>query len=242
MTESFLLHSAQPRSRSFSPRRGYDAVAFISGSRTAKVFTALASRAHNLVMLSCKLHAIHLFRRSSWAGKTTVSCLIAALLSVWATTAGALIRETACGDIVSVGDKAVPNADTNQALWPRELECYRACVAGPILLDGHFSMLGPSGLVIGIPMPVTDALSPVAALLVEADHRIVHDSLLKRDDAAPPTTSTSLPARRERACADAVRPAAILTIPVWTLRGDADSHQAAHASTVDLRPLLAGAS
>jgi adenylate kinase len=177
------------------------------------------------------------------AGKTTVSRLLAGLLSASHITAGGLIRETASVAhtvTVGVGDKAVPDVDANQALLLRGLDLYRARIGvGPILLDGHFSLLDPSGAVVGIPMAVYHAISPAAVLLVEADAQTVHDRLMRRDGAAAPLGTVSLLASRERECAEAV--CAALRIPMWTIAGDTMAEQTAEAAASYLRQFLDGA-
>lgn len=176
------------------------------------------------------------------AGKTTVSRLLAGLLSASHITAGGLIRETASAAhtvTVGLGDKAVPDVDANQTLLLRGLDLYRGRIGvGPILLDGHFSLLDPTGAVVGIPMAVYEAISPVAVLLVEADTQTVHDRLMRRDGAAVPLETVSLLASRERECAEAV--CATLRIPMWTMAGDTMAEQAAEAAASQLRPFLDG--
>jgi adenylate kinase len=176
------------------------------------------------------------------AGKTTVSRVLAGLLSASHITAGGLIRETASAEhtvTVGVGDKAVPDVDANQALLLRGLDLYRARIGvGPILLDGHFSLLDPSGAVVGIPIAVYKAISPVAVLLVEADAQTVHDRLMRRDGAAAPLETLSLLASRERERAEAV--CAALGIPMWAIAGDTMAEQVADAAASHLQPLLAG--
>jgi adenylate kinase len=130
------------------------------------------------------------------AGKTTVSRLLAELLPASQVTAGGLIREIASAGhtvTVGVGNKAVPDVDANQALLLRGLDLYRARIgSGPILLDGHFSLLDPGGAVVGIPMAVYEAIGPVAVLLVEAPAETVHSRLLQRDGAAAPLETVTL--------------------------------------------------
>jgi adenylate kinase len=176
------------------------------------------------------------------AGKTTLSRLLAGLLSASHVTAGGLIRETAsAAHTVTVGasDKEVPDVDANQALLLRGLDLYRARIGvGSILLDGHFSLLDPSGAVVGIPMAVYEAIAPVAVLLVEADPQTVHDRLMRRDGAAAPLETVSVLASRERECAEAV--CAALRIPMRTLAGDSMAEQTAEAAAFHLRPLLDG--
>lgn len=177
------------------------------------------------------------------AGKTTVSRLLAGLVSASHITAGGLIRETAgAGHTVTtgVGDKAVPDVNANQALLLRGLDLYRARIgSGPILLDGHFSLLDPSGAVVGIPMAVYEAIGPVAVLLVEAAAETVHSRLVQRDGAAAPLETVTVLASRERECAGAVCTA--LKIPMWTVAGDTMAEQAAETAAAHLRPLLVGA-
>jgi adenylate kinase len=175
-------------------------------------------------------------------GKTTVSRALAALLGAKHVTAGALIRETASRSetvTVGIGNKAVPNVDGNQTLLLKGLDAYRARVGeGPILLDGHFSLLDQSGAVVAIPMPVFVTISPVAVVLVEADHSVVHARLVQRDAAAPPVMTISLLADRERAWAAQV--CATLKIAMWTVSGDASPEDTARGAAAHLRQLLAG--
>lgn len=175
------------------------------------------------------------------AGKTTMSRPLAARLSATHVTAGALIRETAGSETVTVGvgDKAVPDVDTNQALLLRGLDVYRRRVAGPIVLDGHFSLLSPSGDVVAIPPAVYLAIAPTAIILVEADSQVVRDRLAERDGAAPPLTTVLLLAERERAAAEAA--CAALDVPMLVVRGDGMPDEAAQTAASRLRPLLSGA-
>jgi adenylate kinase len=108
-------------------------------------------------------------------GKTTVSRALAELLSASHVTAGWLIRETAGSETVTVGidNKAVPDVNANQALLLQGLTMYRRRVSGPIVLDGHFSLLEPSGSVVAIPLAIYLALAPIAVVLVEADSQVV---------------------------------------------------------------------
>ena len=176
-------------------------------------------------------------------GKTTVCRLLAELLPAEHVTAGALIRKTAMASetvVVGVGNKAVPDVARNQSLLLRGLDVYRAGAgAAPILLDGHFSLLEPSGAVVDISMSVFAALGPVAVLLIEAAHEVVYGRLVQRDSAAPPLAIISLLAERERACA--IQVCAALNIPLWTASGDTVPGQAAEAAASRLRALLAGA-
>jgi hypothetical protein len=71
-------------------------------------------------------------------------------------------------------------------------------------------------------MAVYEAIAPVAVLLVEAEHRIIHDR--KRDGEAPPVSTMSKLAARERECAQTV--CAELRIPMWTVSGDAMPEEA----------------
>lgn len=177
------------------------------------------------------------------AGKTTVARLLAGLLSASHVTAGGLIRETASpGDTVTVGvgNKAVPDVDANQSLLLRGLDLLRARIGPtPILLDGHFSLLDPSGAVLEVPLSVYEAIRPIAVVLVDAGEDVVHERLLKRDGAAPSTATISLLAECERSAAVAV--SARLGIPIWTVRGDAEPGVTAHTVVEHLRRILAGA-
>jgi len=177
------------------------------------------------------------------AGKTTVARLLAELLSASHVTAGGLIRETANpGDTVTVGtgNKAVPDVDGNQLLLLRGLDLHRARIGSTtILLDGHFALLDPSGAVIEVPFAIFEAIRPIAVVLVEVGDDVVHKRLVTRDGAAPSATTISLLAESERSAAVAV--SARLGIPIWTVRGDAESGVTAHTIVEHLRRILAGA-
>jgi adenylate kinase len=157
------------------------------------------------------------------AGKTTLSRRVASLLSASHVTAGAMIRENAqAGTVVTTGraNKAVPDVDANQELLLRGLALYRARVAGPILLDGHFSLLRPTGEVVPIPLTVFRSIAPSAVLLVQADKAVVRRRLVERDGSAPPLETIALLAEREEASARTV--CRDLRIPLSLARGDGD--------------------
>jgi adenylate kinase len=180
---------------------------------------------------------------SHGAGKTTVSRLLAVELSASHVTAGALIREVASPAhtvTMGVGNKAVPDVDANQELLLRGLDLYRARIgSGPILLDGHFSLLNFDGVIVKVPAVIFEAIAPVAVLLVEADDSVVHERLIKRDGEAPSMTTISLLAESERACAKAI--SAHLRILMLIARGDAEPEAAAEAAASRLRAIIAGA-
>lgn len=175
-------------------------------------------------------------------GKTTISRLLAERLSASHVTAGRLIREAASGtDRVSIshGRKAVPNVDGNQALLLRGLASYKAsCGPGPIVLDGHFSLLDSSEIPVRIPLPVYDAIAPVAVVLVETEDRVVHARLMSRDGGAPPVAIVAQHAVCERQAAEAV--CARLKIPLISVAGDGSPVEATRAVMSRLSPVLAG--
>ncbi len=175
------------------------------------------------------------------AGKTTVSHRLAVALSASHVTAGALIRETANSETISsgVGNKAVPDVNANQALLMRGLAQYRCHASGPIILDGHFSLMEPSGALAVIPIAVYLAIAPVAVVLIESDSGVVHSRLVQRDGAAPPLESISAFSERERAHAQAVCSA--LNVPMFVVRGDVPANEAFYAAVSELSPLLRGA-
>jgi adenylate kinase len=90
-----------------------------------------------------------------------------------------------------------------------------------------------------VPVHVYEAIGPVAVLLVEAANDVVHGRLVKRDGAAPSTTTISLLAECERTAAMAV--SSQLAIPICVVRGDADAGVPAHTIVEQLRRILAGA-
>jgi adenylate kinase len=81
------------------------------------------------------------------AGKSTICRELARLLGAFRATAGDLIRANAKAE-VTVGVKAVPNADLNQLLL-RGLAEYLATNSGPSLLNGHFAPRGNRIIQIG---------------------------------------------------------------------------------------------
>lgn len=175
------------------------------------------------------------------AGKTSLSALLARLLSASHATAGTLIRQAKVdgeGAPANGLRKEVANVDRNQALLLDGLEHYRQTVIGPILLDGHFALLTPDGAVVDVPLAVFEAIAPAAVLLVEADEAVVHQRLLNRDGAAPAISTLSLLGQRERTRATAV--SARLGIPICSARGDADPALEADQAALRLAQLLSG--
>jgi adenylate kinase len=172
-----------------------------------------------------------------------VTRLLAESLPASHVKAGALIRETASAAhtvTVGIGNKAVPDVEGNQGLLLRGLNLFRSRIgSGPILLDGHFALLDSSGAIVKVPVHVYEAIGPVAVLLVEAANDVVHGRLVKRDGAAPSTTTISLLAECERTAAMAV--SSQLAIPICVVRGDADAGVPAHTIVEQLRRILAGA-
>ncbi len=91
------------------------------------------------------------------SGKTTLSRFLAEALSAGHVTAGELIRKAAApSHVVTTGaqDKAVPDVDRNQAVLLRGLSAYLAADDRPLLLDGHFTLIDPSGGIVEIPAEV----------------------------------------------------------------------------------------
>jgi adenylate kinase len=175
------------------------------------------------------------------AGKTTVSRLLAPALSASHITAGTLIRETAKSETVAsgIGNKAVPNIQANQELLLRGLALRRAHIRGPILLDGHFSLMEPDGTVTIVPTAVYAAIEPIAVVLVEADSKIILSRLMQRDGAAPSLSTIRLLTECERANAHLVTTA--LSIPMFVVRGDIQADEASDIVARQLFPLLHGA-
>ncbi|MFN8091124.1 MAG: ATP-binding protein [Vicinamibacteria bacterium] len=172
-------------------------------------------------------------------GKSTFSRELCTLIGASHVTAGELIRENATGmDRLTIGGKAVPSVDANQRLLLRGLELYRARVAGPILLDGHFALLGPTGGILEIPVAVYEAIAPAGVILIEAKLATVHARLLKRDGTAPPEVTLAELAKGERSNAERV--CAHLGISLWAACGDASPHEAAASVAPSVRVLLGG--
>jgi len=173
------------------------------------------------------------------AGKTTVSSRLAVALSASHVTAGMLIRETASSKASGGWSKAVSDVNANQELLLRGLALHRRQASGPIVLDGHFSLMDPTGIVVAIPMDVYTAIAPIAIVLIEADTAVVHSRLLRRDGAAPPLATIESLSDRERTHARAVSRA--LDIPMFAVRGDIPAEEASNTAASQLLPLLCGA-
>jgi adenylate kinase len=172
-------------------------------------------------------------------GKTTLCQMLASLLHASHVTAGSLIQETAGVDVATTVGKAVPDISANQQLLLKGLDSYRCRVAGPIVLDGHFSLLQPSGEVVEIPIAVYVAIAPRAVVLVETDSQTAHDRLARRDGTAPSLETVSLLARHERAGAEAA--CAALRVPMIVVRGEDITDSAAQLAASALRPLFTDA-
>lgn len=156
-------------------------------------------------------------------------------------TAGRLIRECANSETITtgVGNKAVPDVAANQQLLLRGLALHQRQASGPIVLDGHFSLMDPAGKVVAIPMDVYTAIAPIAVVLIETDSAVVHSRLLLRDGAAPPLAAIESLSVHERSHAHAVSRA--LNIPMLTVRGDIPVEEASKTAASWLLPLLCGA-
>jgi adenylate kinase len=176
------------------------------------------------------------------SGKTTICRLLVDSLPVAHVTAGALIREAADpAHVVTVGaqDKAVPDVKANQDVLLRGLSAYRARMGPePILLDGHFALMDPSGCLVDVPSAVFADIAPVCILLVEADAHTVHKRLSARAADGPSVTLIRELGERERA--RATETAVALKIPLWLLAGDGEAGQSAAEAAAYLRPLLGG--
>jgi adenylate kinase len=176
-------------------------------------------------------------------GKTSISLRLAALLSASHITASDLIRGVVGETRMLIGmshDKAVANVDANQAALLRGLNSYRErSGSGPILLDGHFSLLKTDGTVTEIPVAVFQMIAPAAVLLVEARDHVISERLMKRDGVSMPISTISNLAERERACAEVV--CSTLGIPMWAIRGDSETEEAATSAASHLRDVLPGA-
>ena len=173
-------------------------------------------------------------------GKTTLCRRLALVLSASHVTAGTLIRETANSKTTTTGirSKAVPDVNANQELLLRGLALYRGHTSGPILLDGHFSLMEPGGTIVDIPQTVYVAIAPIALVLVEVDPLVVHSRLTGRDGTAPPLETIASLCQHERAHAELVSKA--LNIRIFVVRGDIPAEETSQAAASNLRPLLRG--
>jgi adenylate kinase len=177
-------------------------------------------------------------------GKTSISRRLAEMLPAVHVTAGTLIRDTASsGHIVTVGvgNKAVPDVDGNQELLLRGLASFRIRIGAkqPLLLDGHFCLLDPSGNVTEISLDVFAAMEPAAVLLVTAEPETVRARLMQRDAASPPLDVIAQLSNREKT--RAVEVVTALAIPMWSVRGDVELEVAARSAAGHLRSCLTGA-
>jgi adenylate kinase len=134
-------------------------------------------------------------------------------------TAGGLIREMDSRKAVDPTDKVVGDVDANQDLLLQGLGRYRARIGpGPIILDGHFTLLGPAETMVKVPVAVYQRIAPSATLLVETDVSIIQVRLRERDGKAPSHSVLSRLTELERIHAEEV--SAELGIPILTVRGD----------------------
>jgi len=175
------------------------------------------------------------------AGKTTMSRRLAVALAASHVTAGTLIRETANYETITagIGNKAVPDVNANQELLLRGLAQYRRSATGLIVLDGHFSLMEPSGATVAIPVGIFLAIAPIAIVLVKSDPRVVHSRLLQRDGAAPPLERISSFSESERVHAQAVSTA--LNVPMFIVRGDLSPEEESDITVPELLLLIRGA-
>lgn len=175
------------------------------------------------------------------AGKSTLSRHLAGLLSATHVTAGALIRQAKGVEPVTISEssKVVPNVNANQARLLEGLRAYRHRVGGPLILDGHFSLLESNGDVVAVPLSVYHAIAPAAVVLVEISHHTAYERLVRRDGVAPPLATISLLADRERTNAESV--CAALGIPFLTAQGDEVPENVAQAIASRLNSKVGGA-
>jgi len=158
------------------------------------------------------------------SGKSSLCKELAQVLPAAHITAGGLIREAAASThVVTVGaqDKQVPDVDANQAVILAGLAAFYARTAEderPLLLDGHCTLLTPTGEIADVPMSVFEAIRPVAVVLVESSSEVVHQRLAARAADAPSASMIQSHADRERERATAVSTA--LSVPLLTAAGD----------------------
>jgi adenylate kinase len=158
------------------------------------------------------------------AGKSTISRDLSSRLSAAHTTASALIRSSAAeGHAVTVSDrdKGVPDVDANQALLLRGLRTYRSRLVRsdqPLVLDGHFCLLGATNAAADVPVEIFAAIAPVALVLVGVDPKIAVERLTARDGSAPSLATMAGLAERERRHAETV--ADWLAVPLLLVDGD----------------------
>jgi len=177
------------------------------------------------------------------AGKTTLSKRLAEFLPAAHVTAGSLIREAASAEhVVTVGaqDKAVLDVNANQVALLRGLAAYQARTSDdrPLLLDGHFTLTSPENEIVDVPSAVFAAIAPVAVLLVRTNPAVVHQRLAARAPEAPAPDLIVRLAERENERANATANA--LTIPIFTLAGDASGEQDLQVVVDTLRRRLRG--
>jgi len=178
------------------------------------------------------------------AGKSEISKALANLIGGSHVTAGALIREAAGVEgppAAGPGLKTVIDVPANQAHLLIGLEAYRRRITQshgerPIILDGHFCLLGSGDQVVDVPQEVMMVIGPIAALLVEADLETVHGRLLRRDGTAPPSAAIAALDRGEERRAALV--CSELGIPLLTVAGHGEPAQAAGIHAAALRRLI----
>lgn len=115
------------------------------------------------------------------AGKGVLARELAGELNVTHWSAGRLIQEYR--DSKDSG-KEVDDVDGNQDILLAALEAkhFRNIA---LLLDGHFAVLGRSGIPEPLPISVFRALKPLGLLLLTVDPAETHSRLLRRDGRAP---------------------------------------------------------
>jgi adenylate kinase len=174
------------------------------------------------------------------AGKSSLCKELAQAIPAAHVTAGALIREASTPtQIVTVGaqNKQVPDVDTNQAALLNGLAAFNARTendVGPLLLDGHCTLLTAVGEIADIPMGVFNAIRPTAILLVESSADVIHHRLAERAADAPSPEMIRRHAERERGRAEAV--STLLSVPLLTAAGDSPAQS--DAVLPELRKVL----
>lgn len=147
------------------------------------------------------------------AGKTFLSQAISKVLGAPHLSAGTLIARARATSTA----KRVEDVQANQDTLIKGLEA--TPIEGPLLvLDGHFSLLGPTGEVQAVPLQTFGALAPGILLVAVAPPEVIAERLLRRDNVE--WSLATLRDFQEHEVAAAADVSRCLGVPLHTVQSD----------------------
>lgn len=146
-------------------------------------------------------------------GKTTFASALCRRLPAVLLTASAIIRDNV-PEPLSI-DKRVIDIDGNQERLLKGLATLRARHS-LVVLDGHYSVRGPSGDPVAIAAEVFNAIAPDALLLIEESPPVIVERLRRRDGVRYEVAEVISLVAFERGAASAL--SAALNLPLCIMR------------------------